>query len=134
MRTGRPARAGGLTRESAAMSGGRANRCAVLTGLGIVVSGCASHPELPDPGPCPMNDLPLASFIEEVNRCSSGSIALADAAADNIRLGGALCICTSNHTAFALRWLGIETVEVAPISVAQAGERERRAVQQDSGK
>lgn len=119
------------------MSGGHAvRRAATLAAVGLVTSACASHPEpeLRDPGGCALNDLPLASFIEEVNRCSSGPIALASTVDEGPRLGGALCMCSSNNVAFALRWLGIETVEQTPIPIAQAKSRGRRAVQQESGK
>ncbi len=49
--------------------------------LGVAISGCVSHREVPDPGPsrCPLNELPLTSFIEEVNRCNSGPVAVASA-------------------------------------------------------
>ena len=116
------------------MSARYACQAATLVTLGLVTSACASHHQLRDPGGCALNDLPLASFIEEVNRCSSQPIALASLAGDGPRLGGALCICSSSNVTFALQWLGIETAEEAPIPVAHAQAREQRAVQQDSGK
>ena len=116
------------------MSRGHGTRLAAVVTWALVSCGCASHSKIPEPGGCPLDDLPLASFIEEVNRCTSGPIALANSAAGDRRLGGALCVCQSDHLAFALRWLGIETIEAAPIPLAQAGRREQRAVQQESAK
>ena len=118
------------------MSRGHAHRAAAVAALGLTVSGCASHSETRgrlEQG-CYLNDLPLASFIEEVNRCSARPIAIANPVAGNPRLSGALCICTSANVALALQRLGIQTVEEDPISLAQAGQRERRASQQDSAK
>jgi len=119
------------------MSRGYAVRAAMLAILGIIVSGCVGQREMPDPGPsgCPLNELPLASFIEEVNRCASGPIAVASATdTGNPQLGGSLCICTSSNVAFALRWLGIEADDVSRIPLAQAGHRTQRALQQESQK
>lgn len=117
------------------MNAGSIGRVAMLTAVGLIASACAHHPaELRDPGGCALNDIPLASFIEEVNHCTSGPFALASAEADGAQLGGALCVCTSSNVAFALKWLGIETAEPPPIPVARADRRGERAVQQESGK
>jgi hypothetical protein len=113
------------------MSARYAKQVVTLMALGLITSACASHPPPRDPSGCALNELPLASFIEEVNRCGSRPVAVAAAAFDNPSLGGALCICSSTNVSFALRWLGIEAVEDGRIPIAQA---EQRASQQKSRK